>query len=129
MSIQTIKVAENEELDISIPKTGREEMKQFSLGTNAMSTNHSIEELVKNLSLFQLHELSESVIANLKAYYARSIMSEEENADPALEKIKDWDTRYEQLTLLQKDGSNFSSREKLEELIINFAPLLRKQYE
>ena len=56
-------------------------------------------------------------------------MREEKMADPAYEKIKDWDTKYEQLVLLQRDGSNFSSREKMEELIVNYAPLLSKQYE
>lgn len=129
MDITTITDAENKELGVFIPTELWQKIKQFVPDADQLLSNQSLANLIGEFSIFQLHELSESIISGLKAYYARSIMKEEKNADPALERVKDWETKYEQLVLLQRDGSNFSSREKMEELIVNYAPLLRKQYE
>ena len=81
--------------------------------------------LVKGFSWFQLSEQSHSTLSGLKAYYGRIIMNELEQSNLKEDKIGEWQVQVAKLTTIERDSSNFNSRERMEEIIIKYSHILK----
>lgn len=82
MDIKTITDAEDKELGVFIPTDLWQKIKGFLPNTDEFISSQSLNDLVQDFSLFQLAQVSQSVLSSLKAYFARSIMKEESSAEP-----------------------------------------------
>ena len=91
----------------------------------AATEDEQLANLVKSFSWFQLSEQSHSTLSGLKAYYGRIIMNELEQSDPKEDKIAEWQAQVAKLAAIERDGSNFKTRERMEEIIIKFSPILK----
>jgi hypothetical protein len=126
MSTTMITDVNDRELGVFIPIQYWEEIKKLIPGISQSIIDRSLADLVSSLSLFTLHELSQSILSGLKAYYGRNIILEEEQANPEVGKISIWEDQMNEISALQRDNTNFDTRQRMEEIIINYAPLLSR---
>jgi len=91
----------------------------------AATEDQQLANMVKSFSWFQLSEQSHSTLSGLKAYYGRIIMNELDRPNPREDKIAEWQEQVAKLAAIERDGSNFKTREGMEEIIIKFSPMLK----
>lgn len=91
----------------------------------AANDDDQLASLVKSFSWFQLSEQSHSTLSGLKAYYGRIIMNELDLSNPREDKIAEWQAQVAKLAAIERDGSNFKTRERMEEIIIKYSPILK----
>ena len=96
-----------------------------SMATQPAAIDEQLASLVKSFSWFQLSEQSHSTLSGLKAYYGRIIMNELEQSNPREDKITEWQAQVAKLAAIERDGSNFKTRERMDEIIIKFSPILK----
>jgi len=80
---------------------------------------------VQDFSWHQLQESTQSILSALKAYYARLIMAKEQEAAPDKTKIHEWDEQRTELSRIERESFNYSSRKQMFDIISKYSPLLK----
>jgi len=80
---------------------------------------------VQDFFWYQLQESTQGILSGLKACYARLIMAEEQKPLPDKIKIQDWDEQRAELSRIERESINYSSREQMTNIIIRYSPLLK----
>ena len=92
---------------------------------SATTESEQLASLVRSFSWFQLSEQSHSTLSGLQGYYGRVIMNELDQPSPRQDKIDHWHAQMAKLAAIERDGNNFMTRERMEEIIIKYAPVLK----
>jgi hypothetical protein len=129
MQIQKIIDSNNNMLGVFIPLQDWEEIKRLLPKTKPVDTKDDSEKLetaLSQFSFFQLSESSNSVLADLSAYYSRLIMQEKEKTIPNQSMIDQWRSEADMLNALKRDYRTFETEESMRNIILTYSPLLKK---
>ena len=129
MQIQKIIDSNNNTLGVFIPLKEWEEIKRLLPKTRATGTKDDselLEAALSNFSLFQLSESSNSILADLSAYYSRLIAQEKEKPAPDQAKIDVWRNEADKLNALKRDHKTFETEDSMKQIIRTYSPLLKK---
>ncbi len=85
-----------------------------------------ITEEVKSYSWFSLVETSHSLLNTLKCYYGRLLMTELDKSEPREELITKCRSIIDVIGAIERKSSNFQSRQKMEEIIIKYASMVKE---
>ncbi|MBK7883416.1 MAG: hypothetical protein IPJ81_06250 [Chitinophagaceae bacterium] len=129
MQIQKIIDSNNNTLGVFIPLKEWEEIKRLLPKTKPVDTKGEPEKLeaaLSEFSFFQLSESSNSVLADLSAYYSRLIAQESEKPTPDQSKIDAWRKETDNLNALKRDHKTFETEDSMKDIIRTYSPLLKK---
>lgn len=129
MQIQKIMDADDKMLGVFIPLRYWEEIKKYLPKKNAIVNqleDTDLETALSQFSFFQLSESSNSVLADLSAYYSRLIVQEKEKPTPDQAKIYTWRNEADKLNALKRDHKTFETEESMKHIIRTYSPLLKK---
>ena len=129
MQIQKIIDSNNNMLGVFIPLQDWEEIKRLLPKTKPVDTKDEPEKLeaaLSEFSFFQLSESSNSILADLSAYYSRLIAQEKEKPAPDQSKIDAWRKEADNLNALKRDHKTFETEDSMKDIIRTYSPLLKK---
>ena len=124
MNIQRIIDADHKEVGVFIPSKDWEEIKKY-LPPIRPALDSEVAGALKDFSWHQLQESTQSILSGLKAYYARLIMAEEQKPLPDKIRINGWEKQRAELSGIERESANYSSREQMTAIISKYSPLLK----